>query len=973
MAEFNFDAGNFGLGLGAGVLSTLAVQRLWRLFQEAGEDNDRALVRTFATRTADRGYLRALVKLAQESHMLGRDVRLGEVLVEPRFLRAPELASLPDEDELLSVFDAIPQIHDYPFLHASYNIPTMSIDDLSRGDGTLALIGIPGSGRTTALLSIALWSSGYLEFETPNDAVKEQLQEQEQDLDPRELADRVSKRIALAERARNRYIDETKGKEEETREDAGLKNTGQGDQDVSRFRQIAPLYVHLSNVRPATGEYGRRIDPAEPFVRGLQQTPGWLTSRRMVNRTYKLLEEGTALVLLDGFDDLPHKDRPAMMEWLTSFIDAYGDNFIIVSMPPTGYGALMDAGATPVFLRPFDDQNITDSLTKFRNVWQELKQGSITFDKEEYENEDAFFTELVLTGRCLTPQDGLLRQWSWFKGDTEENESLQVQRYLEYLLPAAPGMMPELQRLAMLQLDNGYIRLKTLVDLLIEGDETEYATNWTDFSVVDADDEDIESSEELAEEIFEIVEEEPEPEESLDDDMMSEFYGHITDQPDIEAGDAIIIPEEELAEDSLTEEEEKDPQRRRISREQARVLRNLVKAGVLKQYRGGRYQFSYTILAGYLGALSIKHALPATVVQKYQNPDWSTAMRFLAAHRDIDFLVAEQLSQHIDVLHENVLELTNWLRYTGTGVKWRGDLLRYLGNLMVAPHQFSLVRERVAAALLSSRDEGVAVIFRRALQSKTSEIRKLGALGVGVLRDKLTVEALTSIVLQDAEVNTQLCAAMALGAIGTEDALFAMIDLMQMSNSNDIRRAIAETLAANREEGYLTLYDAINAEDMLMRRAAVFGLSRVKTDWALLQLNETFLEDDEFYVRIAAQVVFKNIYEEGLRGVNAYPSLTEAPWLKDWGSEEIEVGNLPFDIEADELFQTAFKEARNDLIRALATQTIGQVGEYSMIDDIYEALRDDNAIIRDTAYRTLGEFQQKLGKRIPAPVPAIAM
>ena len=157
-----FDVENFGIGLLAGWASAYAAYRFRRQISNVVTSTRRsaANVGNYATRSADNRYVHDLIELAETHHLAGRFARLSDLMIEPRFIPAPPLAAPPDDEVVHSVFHIIPQVHDHPYLHAVYNLETLSIDDLATGSRALALLGLPGSGRTTALLTIALRSLG---------------------------------------------------------------------------------------------------------------------------------------------------------------------------------------------------------------------------------------------------------------------------------------------------------------------------------------------------------------------------------------------------------------------------------------------------------------------------------------------------------------------------------------------------------------------------------------------------------------------------------------------------------------------------------------------------------------------------------------------------------------------------------------------------------------------------------------------
>lgn len=920
MGQFNFDPINFGIGLGAGVLSTLAVQRLRKMLADSSRQAERVVVRTNAAREADRGYLRYLTNAAHHSHLMGTKLNLEDLLVEPRFIPAPDIIEVPEEGEPTEkVFDAVPRIDDYPLLHAVYNMPTLSIEELSRGHKSLVLVGMPGSGRTTALYTIALWSVGQIEFTPPDDEIAQQYEasrDPKKDLPITTQAERVWQRIVLAE-----YRAEM-GK---LPQDDKSKKKSDEDEKIpmylpSPFRELVPMYVNMVDLALGNREYGRNVDPAEPFVRALQHTSGYVTARRIVSKTYKFLETGNALLLIDGYDDLPPQDRPAAMRWLKAFMAMYPDNFFIVAMPPEGYGLLMEVGAMPVYLRPWNDQMISDSADKWQAQWETLYKQPIQFDPEQYRERNEYAADVKKDARQLHVMDVTMHILSRFKGP-QLNQSEQMQLYLTELLPETVNLMPELQRMGAMQLDYGYISLRELVDEAVAQMGVKSKT----------------ASEEVA----------------------------VVPTTTEEGEETAVSSDDEAA---LSEELKKDPQRRQIAAEQGRLLKKLVKAGLLVKHRRSRYQFRHKIIASYLAARSLVAAEPKQIIKKLDNANWDYALNYLAQLRDVDFLVAQELLKPLDVLHEHILKLSNWLKFAGKEAPWRNDLLRYLGNLIAAPNQFALVRERVAAALISSKDEGALAIFSRVIQTQNPDARRVACLALGVLRAKNAVNAITQVALQDQAIENKLAAALGLYGIGTLDAVDALIDLMDMTPHDEVRRVIAESFAADRATGYPTLYDMLGSDSIAMRRAALFGLGRVETNWALLAVDRPITKGDESFVRLAAEVVERKLYQQSRYRLPAYPITTEVPWLVEWSEAQRDAGNIPYDMPIEQVFDYAVEQEHDALVRWLATGTVGQIGEFRLIDKVYLALQDRQEFVRNIAYRTLGEFQQKLGKALPSPI-----
>ncbi|MGJ3238501.1 MAG: HEAT repeat domain-containing protein [Anaerolineae bacterium] len=945
-----FEPINFGLGAASGVLTTLAVQRIARVVRERNANRERAVVRTYASREADEGYLQSLVAHARQAHLLGHKVRLNDVLVPPRFIPPPDLVELPEEDEPIeNVFAEVPRVHEYPYLHAPYHIPTLSIADLSRGARRLILVGDQGSGRTTALHAIALWSAGYLEFMPEQDVIRQQL---EDNLDPKrdvsipEQILRIRRRVARGRQAErqgdvSRPIDPTETTDEVQTEAS------------SHFRDRAPFYVHLADVILTSGEYGREIDPSEPLIRALQRQSGWLTSKRLVNKSYKLLENGFALVLIDGYDDIPADNRTRALRWVRALMDLYPDNAYIIAMPTEGYGLLMEDKAVPVFMRPWHQQDMNKSVDRIYEQWGTLSKREISFSRDEYETLDDYLNVLKREGWQQNPFDNTLRVWSELteQASQEQVYGSRVRAYLNELLPEAESIMPELQRMATIQLDQGYITLNNLIDYALQKHEAGENPRLTRTMTMMA--------------VASYTDEQSAVEPDLPD--YSEFFNStepdtlpVNETPTTEDSDAVSAKEQEKI-------------RNEITKEQQKLLSQLIKQGMLFAYRGGRYQFRHKIIASYLAACDLADVREDIIYRKYLKPDWAYAMCYLAEMRDLDFLVAEQLDQPLDVGLENVLQLTHWLKFAGSGAMWRTNLLRYLGNQFAATNQFSIVRERIAAALVGARDDGVRVVFRKGLQTPNVNVRRIASLALGALRDQAATEALSQIVMQDPYLENKIAGVMSLVAIGSEQALINALELMEITNHEEVRRAVTESLAADHDIGYLTLYDMLESDQIPMRRAALFGLGRIEVDWAWVLVDRVFQTDSESFVRLASDVVLAKLHDRNFSILRPYPTLTEMPLYVEWEQEQREEGFIAPEAEPEDALNYAFTQTHDPLLRWLLTVSIGQFGHYHMLDKVYQALNDSDSIVRDGAYRALVDFQEKLGTLITAPVPGLVV
>ncbi|MEP7290149.1 MAG: HEAT repeat domain-containing protein [Chloroflexota bacterium] len=892
-----FDAENFGVGLLVGWGSAYALYRARHAIRAARESVGKGAitVQNSATRSADSRYIGDLIDQCETSHIAGKFVRLSEIVVEPRFIPAPEFAAPQENEVVQSVYRVVPNISDHPYLQAPFNIETLSINELATGSNALALLGLPGSGRTTALLTIALHSLGKVHFDPLPDVVQAKLDAEEAKLAEKERKVRVQERIVMEQRAKERLANEI-----------GMAFSGETDEETAQqiplFNRLMPVYVHFADLNAATREFGSEADPAEHIVRAVQYTVRRVTASTIPRNLYSRLNKGQILLLLDGYDDLPESERPAALVWLKAFREQYKQNFVIVAAPAQGYGPLLRTGLTPVSLRPWSDLDVRRASERWAAAWVQIGKKRRKASAPEAD----LIKRAQINARALTPLEATLKIWAAYAEDAEMvGIEGWMRAFLQRNLPNAESLIGQIAQVAALQLDEGFISSDRLQKMSIAGDAAPTR--------------------------------------------------HETEAP-AESAETGTAGKAKSKRGEKTDTETTSPQ--------GRLLGTLRSAGLLVRYRDDRYQFKHRPVAAFLASLSLKSASIEALSAKANQSSWGDAIAYSALTRSLDALVAKRMKAPTDLLLENLIEMARWLAYGNKDVEWRGALLNTLGNLMVAPSQYPLIRSRIAAALIDSRDKNILLIFRKAARNMDADIRRLACLGIGAIGDPEGLRDLVSL-LNDQDGNVQLAAGMALGAIGTEEALQPMVVALT-SGTEQVRQAMAEAFAAMPEEGYPTLFEAVTEEDFLLRRAAIFGLRRLRTTWALVAIYRAFLEDEQWYVRSAAQQAFQELtYGRSVSLTSTYPKPEEIPWLQAWAARRGE--SLPAGEMAQQMLLKALQEG-DAPIRTLAASNLGQLGRADTIRALYASLRDGREEVRTVAHAALADLQLQIGQPLPSPV-----
>src|SRR5258708_39216721 len=143
----------FGLAAVVGVVLYRMRDRIGTLRSAAA--GQAGMTRQFITNSAEKRYFNDLLKELNTYHIAGDVANLTDLYVEPHFLRALEPAD-PNSETGPGVLGVIPLIHDMPASYAQYNVSTLTVQDLRAGDTHLALLGLPGSGKSAALAIIGL-------------------------------------------------------------------------------------------------------------------------------------------------------------------------------------------------------------------------------------------------------------------------------------------------------------------------------------------------------------------------------------------------------------------------------------------------------------------------------------------------------------------------------------------------------------------------------------------------------------------------------------------------------------------------------------------------------------------------------------------------------------------------------------------------------------------------------------------------
>jgi HEAT repeat protein len=377
------------------------------------------------------------------------------------------------------------------------------------------------------------------------------------------------------------------------------------------------------------------------------------------------------------------------------------------------------------------------------------------------------------------------------------------------------------------------------------------------------------------------------------------------------------ISEEELEEQTLAEQESEaqgDPETERTKgRANARTLQTLIDAGLVVQRLNKRVSFAQPAVMGYFAARGLVSSGGGELL--LEQPAWSGKMNtfhFLASQVDISPIV-QRLSSRSD-FERSLMTTGRWLRDMPAGSPGRIQIMRRMVGVLQDRAQPIAQRTRAMTALIFSEDKSIPTLCQKLLPHSDPVIRILAALGLGITGDPRAETELAGL-LSDSTLEVRTAACLGLAALGTKGAIETVASIMLQADE-DTQRSAAEALSINTEEGQSMLLEAAEMDDLLVRRATIYGLEKIDPKISSPVLKNLQLADSQWIVRNVATEVIERIEQGSTRIPNPLPNLDTQPWLIEFAGARGE-GLPPGDAAREMLLQVLESGSDEQILAAL--------------------------------------------------------
>jgi HEAT repeat protein len=345
-----------------------------------------------------------------------------------------------------------------------------------------------------------------------------------------------------------------------------------------------------------------------------------------------------------------------------------------------------------------------------------------------------------------------------------------------------------------------------------------------------------------------------------------------------------------------------------------------------------------------------KSGLHEEAARQAMNPHWQGALRHYVGLNGATELATQLLSVKEQSLTRDALfQVASWMAEAPDGGEWRRQTMILLGQIIRQASFAHALRQRAAAALVQTGEPGIFTFITQLLERSDPFLRQIGTAALSHIGSERAIELLEKL-LEDGDPQVRMTAVRALTWIAnplTEQPLLMAL----IHGDDDMSRIAAKGLAQNGSEGIEILREAIEDDDLRVRRAAIQGLTLIEEAWVRPALVEIERTDDEWVVKSAASEALEMI------SVRAKPSpwqplaVDQQGWLvRHAALEERSVpkgsATLPYLVQI-------LAESSGAEQRALAATSLGQLAKVAALPALETAVRDSDKQVSEAAYTTM--------------------
>ena len=705
--------------------------------------------------------------------------------------------------------------------------------------------------------------------------------------------------------------------------------------DRKREQERLPVWIPLEALDFSQAQSGGRHALLKPITDYLGSSLPVLIAAPSAVTVRTRIVEGKCLLLFDNLDMLDAQAYEQALSWMNDLCRTYVENTVVVSGTQRGYGALLEKGFAALMLEGFQ----RPQMLQFVERWESLRTESVMaeWEAQAAEAQKAYEAEKAAAAakglpppaepeppEIPAPARGLLALWTGGRREHVMPLDLSLAAILWREQDAIPST-----------------RLMCFAQAVV------IAIGHTQDSLL--------SPPHWARVLGEISW------------RMHSEARYEARRDELEKGIAQVLSQfkpltASSAETEVVQEGGEQasaaPNWERLGRA---ALNALLETGDLLTDAGrGHINFVHPTFRAYFAAQhAARSGQPGLLLDHVRDPRWQETILFYATLSSVAPLVVERLKGEDDIHRSNFFTAARYLLASPEADKQLlGGVLAELAQIFLNPAQPTTLRRQAGVSIAQAESKGALYLFGQALQHADPHVRCLGVWGLVQLDDDRTWVGLEKS-LRDPDPLVRVEVLRAMGRRGDEKSLEGLLQGLQ--DQDDLpRRVAAEALAAFGEQGHEVLQEAVESEDMYIRRAALYGVGKVKEPWALEIVDRMSREDQEWFVRSAAVEILEKL-RAGASRITATCDLEQAAWLTRWATRQnraLGTGDAPM-----RLVFTAAEEG-DWTVKLAAAGTLRACGDQRAIPVLRGLLNHTDLLVRDAAYAALGEIGKRTGEHI---------
>lgn len=622
------------------------------------------------------------------------------------------------------------------------------------------------------------------------------------------------------------------------------------DPKLGNLSESFPVLVHVGDL----GLPAKKGELLDIIYEAFNEKVSVIVEAQLSDFLVKIFRSGIVILMVDGVDELPREEQNSYLEYLLEIKKKYPKTRLILTGSTEQIPHIDGLDLFTLPMAAWDMKRRSEFVFKWGELWEKfiLKEG---WARKLPKPINAIFIDgwLRKDPTNSNPLYLTLKLWSTYAGDimgpsVAESLDAYIQRMSGHVTNSR-NAMEQFAAQAVLSI-TPMVERKQAGKFVAEFEDPEAPSDF---------------EHELQEETNNLLGEE------FDGDDIALIDEDLMELDDFDIPDLIETP--------------KKQEKKVSARSVRRMLPEMVNNYLLVYRSNARIGFAHPVIGGYLAGCGL--AKMGGEHELLTQPNWvgkRLSLQYLAAKKDVSGLISQILGNaKNEPLGSSLLNVGEWLSIASKNPVWKGAVLQALASALKEAHLSLGYKARVLTALAISGDAGIPALFQQLLTSPQHEVQLLGALGSGIVQDTKAATQLNEL-LYSPVPNVRRAACLALASFNTTESI-EMVAGALLQGEDDARRAAAEALSQNVEEGHPILKEGAEMEDLSVRRAVTFGLGWIEEPWARGLLEKLQLEDEQWMVRTSAGQVIDALDKPSPFTPKHLDDLTNTPWLITFASE----------------------------------------------------------------------------------------